>query len=190
MCDVGELTSKRASEAAIQTVVQLRFPHGSSTSLQKHTHTRALRSWLFSAVATAGVSRQQAPAPAQPALWAPWRRLLGSCEEGNHCGGTAQLSSEGFKYGWGGFSSLLLLCHYSLLLPGSLCYIYLIPFVFHLIYPSFICPWLPLLSLPAPRSAFICVTLHALSLSLFLNSSYAHPTHLSHFLQNKYARQS
>lgn len=57
--------SQPASERAIQTVSQLCFSHGSGTS-QQNAHT--VQSWLFAAVATAGVSRQQAPAPAQPTL--------------------------------------------------------------------------------------------------------------------------
>lgn len=167
----------------------------------KHTHT--VQSWLFAAVATAGVSRQQDPAPAQPTpafselrgegCWgavsggksprryhAAWH---GSAQEGSSRGVCVYCLWE---RGWGGvllfYSSLSTLS----LLPGSLCYTYLLS-------PSFICSWLPPFLPPSLSHCFYLCDhphphpSHNLSIS---NSPHTHPNHLFHSPQNKYAKES
>lgn len=107
MCDVSESASERGSREDSRPAVFLPW--------QQHQPANAVQSWLRAAVATAGVSRQQAPAPPQPScsctLWAPWRRLLASClgeitAVVSHS--SAQLSSGRVQEGMGGL--LLFYC--------------------------------------------------------------------------------
>lgn len=104
-------------------------------------------------------------------LWAPWLEAGGELLGGKsprwyHA---ARLSSGRLKDVGGGMSPSLLSLSESpfFLSPGSLRYIYLTPFVSHLISPSFICSPLPPSQLLTLLLS-VCETLHALALSLFL----------------------
>lgn len=139
-CDISKSASKQASERGNHPDSQpaVFFPMAAAPA-SKH-----IQSWLFAAVATAEVSRQQAPA--QPALalsglrgggcWGAVRGEITAVVSRSPALSSAQEGSS--RGGGGGSFSSIALCHF--LSPGSLCYIYLIPFVSHLISPSFICP--------------------------------------------------
>lgn len=127
---------------------------------QRHqpANTRTLWSWLFAAVATAEVSRQQAPAQPTPALL--WKRLLWR----NPHGGIQQFTAAQFRRLQAGagawrevsFTSVALLP----LAASATSISYLLSLT-----------WSPLLSSTPPLPLyFIAVTIHTLPLS-----PYTHP---------------
>lgn len=136
---------------------------------QRHqpANTRTLRSWLFAAVATAGVSRQQAPAPAQPTPALLWKRLLWR----NPHGGIQQFTAAQLRRlqaGAGAWREISFTSVALLPLAASATSIsYLLSLT-----------WSPLLSSTPPLPLyFISVTIHTHSLSHHIPT---HPTLLSH----------
>lgn len=116
----------RAISASQPTSERGSHPDSQFFPWQQHqpANTHAVQSWLFAAVATAGVSRQQAPAPAQPALalsglrsrgcWGAVREPLGGksprwYHAARH---PAQLRRVQVGVGGGSFSSIAL-CDFS-----------------------------------------------------------------------------
>lgn len=187
----------RAISASQPTSERGSHPDSQFFPWQQHqpANTHAVQSWLFAAVATAGVSRQQAPAPAQPALalsglrsrgcWGAVREPLGGKSPRWYHAARHPAQLRRVQVGVGGVPSLLLLSVTFL----SLAWLPLLhlshTFCLSLDLSLF---HLPVAPSPLPPSSslcfYLCVSPRARTLSIS-NSPYTHPTHLSRSPQNK-----